>query len=91
MNHEHELNDLGLPMLTHWVEEPCRAVAPGDTVVDEAGDVDCLDCLSYFERIKQRQRKMNRNRWSWFRKVKLMLSSSPDDHPRAERLDPGPR
>lgn len=47
------LNDLGTKCLTHWVDEPCHKVAPGDIVSDTVADVDCPDCLAEFARLRK--------------------------------------
>jgi hypothetical protein len=69
------LNDLGMPVLAHWVSEPCHAVAPGDWVVDEVTDVTCPACLKWFEMIRDRQRDMQEPKKGWLAKC-LNLNSN---------------
>lgn len=53
-----KLSDLGDKALHHSEYNiNCTLNAPGDWSEDELSDVDCPECLVYFERLKQRRAK----------------------------------
>ena len=51
------LNDIGLPVLTHWMPASCGAIAPGDCVDDDdVGSATCPRCKQWAKKIIERQR-----------------------------------
>jgi hypothetical protein len=59
MNNDEKLSDLGDEVLHHSEHrlEQCSLNAPGDWMEEEIKDVDCPECLAYYENLRQRRQR----------------------------------
>lgn len=54
-----QLSDIGDEIMHHSEYSPtCSLIVPGDCMEEDLKDVDCPECLTKFENIKQRRAKV---------------------------------
>ena len=46
-------------MTMHWVDKPCGLAFPGELMTDNLADVDCWNCLQWFESLSRKDQHVD--------------------------------